>query len=89
MDCAVPRSRRYAWDPTGRTTLNGPISFVVELDGWASCLYVAAIDHDEGTRSKGVVGASVGVGVCRVTFVSDSNEVGSGFVDGGEGGSVL
>lgn len=48
---------------------------VVELYGWASCLDIAAVDHDKGTRGEGgwVVWAAVGVGVLCITIVGDGN----------------
>jgi len=65
--------------------------FIVEFHGRASCFDVSAVDHDKGTRGEGggVVGTSVSVGVLGVSIVGDGNKVGSGFVDGGEVGSVL
>ncbi len=59
--------------------------FVVEFYGWASSFDVAAVDHDKGAggEGRGVVGASVGVGVLCITAVGDGDEVGGSFVDGG------
>ena len=89
MNCAGTQIKAVRMRSDGANDLEWADQLVVEFDGWASRFYVAAIDHDEGFRGERFVGASVCVGVSRVTFVGDSDEVGSSFVDDSEGGGVL